>query len=176
MTVFCPKLPKRLENDPRHAAVMGILGRDPRGLGRQGRIEVPSVVLSQMAVTAIRRAWMSGFVVRGIEDAVRFLDNERRGIEIARRRASQAAGGRVSRLAFVTNDGSDRFYRGVESLLREHTPRLMVLLVNEDARTFSREIFSRGRLCRFVMVTHKDALSEVLIALADETPVDEAAG
>lgn len=158
------RLPKAIEADPVSGVVIEALVQDLVPLRKGSLVVVPRVGLTQGLVAALRKACVSGLLVRGLEDAGRVLNNEKRGLALAGVQSGSPA--RVSRLILVASDGSDRFFRRVEALLEEHTPRVMALVVDTDGVGLGRAVFPTGRLCRLIMVTHKNAVTDVLLALA----------
>jgi hypothetical protein len=103
-------------------------------------------------------------VIRGLEGAERALDAEERGL-----RAAQGAGRldvRISRLLLLADDGAERFYRHVETLLNRHGPRVLVVRLDADARALGELLFGPGRLARLLMIVHKEAVSAILLAMA----------
>jgi hypothetical protein len=77
-------------------------------------------------------------------------------------------GVRISRLLLLADDGADRFYRRVESLLRRHGPRVLALRLDLDAAALGGLLFGPGRRARLLLIEHKDAVCRVLLALAGE--------
>jgi hypothetical protein len=105
--------------------------------------------------------------VRGLETATKRLANENRGIGLADKKSGVTRGVRVSRLLVMSDDGAERFYRQVESLLRRHGPRLLALCLDVDAETLGTMIFGPGSRARLLMLDHKEAVSAFLLAVAD---------
>jgi hypothetical protein len=137
-----------------------------RLLWKEGEIEVTIATLSSELETALRGAHNAGQVVRGLESAERRLVLEEQGLRLADRKSSVQRGERVSRLLVLSDDGAERFYRKVESLLRRHGPRVLAVRLEVGAATLGELIFGQGRLARLLMLEHKEAVSAVLLALA----------
>lgn len=106
--------------------------------------------------------------MRGLEGAERALATEARGLARVDRRTGVERGGRVSRLLVLADDGSERFYRTVESLLRRHAPRVLALRLSVDEAALGRLLFGRDEVARLLLVEHKDAVSAVLLALGGQ--------
>lgn len=160
------RLPRLVEADPRGQQVIRLLSTQTRLLWQGGEWEVPVAALSEELSAALRSACRAGKVVQGLEDARRCLEDEQRGLRLADSQSGVQRGIRVSRLLVLSADGAERFYRSVESLLRMHGPRLLALRLDVDAATLGELVFGHGRSARLVMLEHKDAVSEVLLALA----------
>jgi len=123
-------------------------------------VTVPELALTESLAKALRAALARGQLQRGLEAAVASLEAERRGL--------LAAGGRVSRLCLVANDGAERFYRQVERCLTAHAPRLLGGLLDVDGATLGNFLYGRDTAVKLVLVDHKDAVSTVLRSLARE--------
>jgi hypothetical protein len=160
------RLPRLVELDPRGPQVLHMLTAHTRLLWKEGEIEVSIATLSSELETALRGAHNAGQVVRGLESAERRLVLEERGLRLADRKSSVQRGERVSRLLVLSDDGAERFYRKVESLLRRHGPRVLAVRLEVGAATLGELIFGQGRLARLLMIEHKEAVSAVLLALA----------
>lgn len=160
------RLPRLVESDPRGPQVLHMLTAHTRLLWKEGEIEVTVATLSAELQTALRGAHNAGQVVRGLESAERRLVLEERGLRLADRKSSVKRGERVSRLLVLSDDGAERFYRKVESLLRLYGPRVLAVRLEVGAATLGELIFGQGRLARLLMLEHKEAVSAVLLALA----------
>lgn len=119
--------------------------------------------------TALVSARQAGFVVRGLEAAERKLAEEERGLALvpAQERKADAAV-RISRLLLVTNDGSGRFYRNVESLLRRHGPRIHAIRLEIDEHELGEFLYGPDRVARLVLLEHKNAVAAFLLAVAGQ--------
>jgi hypothetical protein len=160
------RLPRLVESDPRGPQVLHMLTAHTRLLWKEGEIEVTIATLSSELETTLRGAYNAGQVVRGLESAERRLVLEERGLRLADRKSSVQRGERVSRLLVLSDDGAERFYRKVESLLRRHGPRVLAVRLEVGAATLGELIFGQGRLARLLMLEHKEAVSAVLLAMA----------
>jgi hypothetical protein len=145
-----------------------MLSVNTRLLWAEGEIEVAVARLSSELETALRNAYSAGQVVQGLESAERRLILEERGLLLADGKSSVQRGERVSRLLVLSDDGAERFYRKVESLLRRHGPRVLALRLEVDAATLGELIFGKGSLARLLMLEHKEAVSAVLLAMAGQ--------
>lgn len=166
MSAPVPRLPRLIESDPRIPQVLCMLSANTRLLWKEGEIEVPVARLSPELGTALRGAHYAGQVVQGLESAERRLLLEERGLRLADKKSSVQRGERVSRLLVMSDDGAERFYRKVESLLRRYGPRMLAVRLEVDAATLGELIFGKGRLARLLMLEHKEAVSAVLLAMA----------
>lgn len=159
-----PKLPKSIEEDGRSARVHAALARTRR-LWEGGELHTPIVRLSSALGRVIRSAHAAGRVTRGLELTEKKLAGEARGMERADRRSGAERGQRVSRLLLLASDGAERMYRRVETLSRRYPGRLLVLQLECDSGELGALLFGPGRSAKLLMLDHKDAVAEALLAL-----------
>jgi hypothetical protein len=136
---------------------------------------VPTARLDPDLAKTLRGAQRAGLAVRGLEKAEQRLAREEQGLLLADQQGGAQRGARVSRLLILSDDGAERFYRRVESLLSRHGPRVLALRLDAGASTLGEMLFGPGRMARLLMIEHKEAVSSVLLALAgqgDAGPVD----
>ena len=79
-----------------------------------------------------------------------------------------ARGVRISRVLFVANDGSAGFYRQVDNLVARHAGRLLAIRLELDAAGLGQVLYGPGRKAKAILVTHKDAVTATLLALAPQ--------
>jgi hypothetical protein len=103
-------------------------------------------------------------LLQGVEGAERALEREARGLSMADARSSSERGSRVSRLLVTSNDGTERFYRQVERLLRTQGARLLALRLDVNAQRLGSILGSADGLARALLVEHKASVAEVLLA------------
>jgi hypothetical protein len=161
------RLPKSLDDHPQLPALRTQLRSCSRKLWEGGAAQVPVVRWSEPLASALGNAQREGHLLQGIEQAERTLDREAHGLSIADSRSSTERGSRVSRLLVVSNDGTERFYRQVERLLRTQGPRLLALRLDADSRQLSTVMGDPGGLARALLVEHKTSVARVLLALCE---------
>lgn len=131
--------------------------------------EAACLVPGESVQDALVSANQAGFVVRGLEAAERRLAEEERGLALLpQQERSAAAGVRISRLLLVTKDGSERFYRNVEGLLRRHGPRLHAIRLEVDEHALGEMLYGPDRVTRLVLLEHKNAVAAFLLAVAGQ--------
>lgn len=169
------KLPRDLERDPQAASVQAGLQRNRKRLWEGGSLEVlwldsPEALLQGLSRVDFR------FLERGLENAAKFLEREQTGLAIARVRQGAPPAHRISRLVLISNDGSERFYRGVESLLLTHAERCIGIRLNVSAEELAQSAGREGEIMRFLLIADRGAVSQVLLSLAHSTKGTPAAG
>ena len=159
------RLPKLVEADPRAQDLLRILPAHARLLWPEGKIHVPMVAFSPALAEALRTAHRAGHLVRSLEGAERRLSAEDRGLGLVDQQSGVLRGARVSRLLVLADDGTERFYRQVEKLLRQQGPRVLALRLEVKAETLGQMLFGPGRRAVLLLLDHKEAVSAVLLAL-----------
>lgn len=166
MTAPSLRLPKAVESDPRAARIAARLASDPRPLWPGGTLRVATIPLDAGLADALRSARTANRVRRGLESIAGALDAEAHGLARVDRESGVARGARMSRLLLVTNDGAERFYRHVETLLTRHAARVQGLRLDASAAELGALLFGREAIARVVLLEHKDAVAAALLALA----------
>ena len=161
------RFPKALDDDPRLPELRARLGSRREQLWAGGALQVPVVSWSEPLASALASAQREGHVLQGVEQAERALDREAHGLSLADARSRTERGSRVSRLLLTSNDGTERFYRQVERLLRTQGQRLLALRLDADARQLSAVLGEPDGLARALLVEHKTSVARVLLALCE---------
>lgn len=123
----------------------------------------PLTPLLASTLSELRR---SRRLVRGLEAAEESLTAQALGV---RHLASphQPAARRVSRLLLVSTDGSTRFYRNIERLIRQSGETLEVVVLVCDEQELGTAVFGAENRVRAVLVDHKEAVTRVLAGLVE---------
>jgi hypothetical protein len=169
-------LPKSIASDPRAPQLLKALATPNRRLWSGGALKVPEAHLSDTLQEALLASHRAGRVVRSLEKAEILLAAEAHGQGLADRRSGTPRGIRISRLLVLADDGAERFYRQVESLLELHGPRVVAVCLTTDAEGLGRMLFGPGSAARLLMIEHKEAVGAVLLALAEQWTPSEAGG
>lgn len=172
MTDCMLRLPKTVESNPLGPGLHQYLDTHSHLLWSEGVIKVPSVRMTSELGDLLCRAKSNEQVVRGLENAQRKLVSEAKGLHLADQASGVTRGVRVSRLLILADDGAERFYRQVETLLRNHGGRLMAVRLDVDGMELSRLILGHDKIVRLLMLEHKDAVASMLLAIAGERTED----
>lgn len=160
------RLPRKVEEDPSAADLAGQLSARAELLWPGGERKIARIDVVRGLEAVLKRAFSAGQIVRGLENAERVLAAEDRGLKHADQKTGVVRGERVSRLLVLADDGAERFYRSVESLLRRHGPRVLALRLSTDERALGRLLFGPDQVVRLLLVEHKDAVAAFLISLS----------
>lgn len=164
------RFPKAFDDDPRGPVLHDRLRAGARRLWEGGVLQVPVVPWSAALAAALASAEAEGLLIQGIEQAERALEREARGLSMADARSATERGSRVSRLLLTSNDGTERFYRQVERLLRTQGARLLALRLDVDSALLSSVVGNPGGIARALLVEHKSGVASVLSALCEPAP------
>jgi hypothetical protein len=163
-----PRLPKRIQDEPGAARLAEEIAARSEPLWERGEWGACRVAFTPGLKTALRGAFATGRIVRGLEGAEKLLAAERRGLERVDQSTGVDRGGRISRLLVLSDDGSDRFYRNVEFVLRRNAPRVLALRLDVGEDALGGLLFGPDQVARLLLIQHKDAVSAVLLALATQ--------
>lgn len=160
------KLPKDLSSHERHDAVAELLVRDTALLWESGRSQVASVTLTKRLTDVLRGALHTGTAAQGLELITEKLASEQKGLDAAASKAPEnPQQPRVSRLLFLANDGSTRFYRDADGLLHRYPQRLLACRLDLTGEALGQALFGSPKLVRSVLVHDKKVVSRALLAL-----------
>ncbi|MFA4916886.1 MAG: hypothetical protein WC560_09480 [Syntrophales bacterium] len=162
------RLPKSIECDPQAPQLLHNLTTHTRLLWRESEIMVPVASMTLELAEALRNTYSSGQVVRSLENAERTLAVEERGLQMADRQIGVPRGLRVSRLLLFTNDGAERFYRNIDTLMHRYEPRVLAVCLEIDEKGLGELLFGPHQVARLLMVVHKQAVGSVLLTMAGQ--------
>ena len=161
------RLPKIVEADAREPELLRSLTANARLLWPGGKIRVPMIAFNPALAEVLRIADRAGQLVRSLEGAERKLAAESRGLNLVDKKSGVIRGERVSRLLVLADNGTERFYRQVEKLLRQHGPRLLALRLDLNGESLGQMVFNPGQRVLLLLLDHKEAVSAMLLALAE---------
>ena len=160
------KLPKDLPSGPKHDAVLKLLTADTRPVWENGRIAVPHLNFTPKLGTELRWAAHVGFGTQGLEQIEKELSREEKGLALlAEKTGVDQQPTRISRVLFMTSDGSERFYRDCDSLLSRFPTRLLGCRLDITGDAFGAAIFNEPKLVRALLINDKKAVAKVLLSL-----------
>lgn len=160
------KLPKDVVADPRHDEVVNRLTWHPSALWEGGRYEVATLQMTEALSGTLRGALAAGHACQGLELATDKLANEQRGLDAASQKAPEnPQNARVSRILFLANDGSARFYRDVDALLVRYSQRLLACKLELTGEELGNALRGGSKLVRSVLVHDKKFGAQALLAL-----------
>jgi hypothetical protein len=161
-------LPKQVETDERYEQLQSFLTQNSEKLWSGSSVLVPVAAFSDPVKAVLALARDKDRLSRGIESIERVLDNEAHGIALVDKKTGEKRVQRISRMLVMSNDGVERFYRKVESLLRQHGQRVMALRVSADAKQLGAAVFGPEKAVKLFLVEHKEDVAAILLALADQ--------
>jgi hypothetical protein len=156
------RFPRQLEADHTAETIRKVLMVRTVKLWPGGDLDVAKITMDEPLKTVLRMARLKGQISFGFETIFDLLESERKGIVNVRERDGAPYGDRISRLLLFSNDGAERFYRHIESLLRAHAPRLLGCLLDIDGIALGGALTGKEIRIKLLMADHKDAVSEIL--------------
>ncbi len=158
-------LPKILEGTPEGAKIAGILHSNLRPVTPGSGYNLPLFQFSSHIIEALFSARRRGSLIRGMEAAEKILDAERTGILSADMKTGSRRTERISRLIVAANDGSHRFYRQIKRVIERNKPRVMAIELDVTSFELGEALFGPGKRALFLLVSHKDAVINLLKSL-----------
>ncbi|MBN1904364.1 MAG: hypothetical protein JW927_04635 [Deltaproteobacteria bacterium] len=158
-------LPKALETGEEGEAVHMILNSHLNPVKPGSDFILPTFGLSQAILNALYSARRTNRLIQGLEEADKKLEAERAGIVQADNKTGASRNERISRLAVIANDGSERYYREVKKLVKKNFPRMLALYIDATSYELGERLFGPGKRALFLLVNHKDAVINLLKSL-----------
>lgn len=160
------KLPKDVVADPRHDAVTQLLTTHAGLLWEGGRHEVATLPMNAALAAELRGALLEGLACQGLELIASKLAGEQKGLDALRAKAPDSPqNARASRILFIANDGSKRFYRDCDGLLARYPQRLLACRLDVSGEELGEAVVGDSKLVRSVLVTDKTVAARALLAL-----------
>ena len=160
------KLPKDVVSDPRHEAVAKLLEGGAKPLWENGRVDAPHLVSTPALGAILRESLAAGQAVQGLELIADKLAAEQRGLDALKEKVPESPqNARASRILFIANDGSTRFYRDADALLMRYERRLLACRLDLAGEALGEAIFGQPRIVRAVLVIDKKLAARTLFAL-----------
>jgi hypothetical protein len=160
------KLPKDLVADPRHDVVSSLLTANAGLLWEGSRNPVATLPMTAALVAELRGALAIGLAFQGLELITEKLASEQKGLDALKQEAPYSPqNARASRLLFVADDGSTRFYRDVDTLLTRYQRRLIACRLEVPGETLGEALLGGAKLVRSVLLVDKRVVARALLAL-----------
>jgi len=159
------RLPKELEATPEGEEIWNRLFSETTGLWSGSSNQVPVVAVHQRLHEALFYARTAGHVLRSYEQIALELKRGKRGLESLQKKTGQAASNRVSRMVFVTRDGSDRLYRRCGELLDRYGNLILLCQLDILSDELGGILYGKPENVKVIMITHKRSIIHVLRSL-----------
>ena len=166
-TAYVLKMPRIIESDPLCDSIEQLLAKNQRPLWRRGTLSVPHLPLSPSLVKALHNAKNIHQIERGLEGIEKILANESKGLDALRKKQGTPNANRISRLLIVSSDGSERFYRQCESILAQHSDRVLGIWIGASAENFTKDMFGAEKISKALLVSDRDSVADVLYSLVE---------
>jgi hypothetical protein len=160
------RLPRELEADGTTETIRQALGVRMVQLWPGGNLSIPMITMGDPLKKVLQRASLSGKVRLGLEGISDILKKEQKGIANLREGRGLPMVDRVSRLLLISNDGAQRFYRHIEHLLQDHSPRLFGCMLNMDGNAVGKLITGKETQIKVIMAENKGVVAEIFRAIA----------
>ena len=152
------KLPKEVVADPRHDGVVSLLATHAVPLWEGGKNQVPALPMTEALGAELRAALSAGHACQGLELIIDKLAGEQKGLDALRDKAPESPqNARASRVLFLANDGSTRFYRDADALLSRYAQRVLGCRLEIAGEALGTALLGTPRMVRSVLVVDRKA-------------------
>lgn len=162
------RLPKELESHPKFSVIEETLLNELHPLWEKSVVFIPHIGLSEKIEKKIIQLESYRKFEKGIETIEKFLIREKNGIKATLEKTKTTSQRRISRLLLITNDGTERFYRMCDALMRHHEDRLLCIQLKCSSSELSEKLFQNSeKKVKALLITDKAAVSDFLISIID---------
>jgi len=165
--------PRKHQSPQEEEALRTALYARTQKIRPEGELVVPLLTVNSALTQALITAERRGHLRIGLDAAEEKLVRERHGLLKMEKEQGLFVGKRISRLILVANDGTERFYRSVEWLAKDHKSRLLVCRLDIPGSEIGRILFGEERNIKLLLIDHKDTVSLVFQTLIPEEKAGE---
>jgi hypothetical protein len=171
------RLPRKYLSEEVIRDLEPLLKRESKKLWEGGSAEVPHVPLGDELASRLNEARRCRQLRGGLESIEVLIQKENAGL--ARMKPQQGteraeSGETVSRLLILSCDGSERFYRHAESLLKRFGGRVAALRLNVPGSLLGKMFFGPDKEVKALLVTKIDLVGRVLEGVLADSRSPEA--
>ena len=159
------RLPRSLESDPQ---LQTFLARHTSPLQPESSLSVPTIALHKDLQEALAFARRCGRVRGGLESIEIQMQKEAAGLAKVAAKGTPNQPSGASRILFVSNDGSPRFYRSTQSLVAKHSPRLYLIKLDLSSEQMGKQFFGPEAKVKAMLVSEKDFVIKCFQALQEK--------
>ncbi len=152
------KLPKGTLKNPRCADIEALFTKSQRLLRPQGLSQASFWKLDRALTKALKSSTLQLNLLQGLEQIDSFLAKEAKGLQLVQKKSNQAEVHRLSRLLLLANDGSERFYHDVDSLLQIHKSRIWAVVIAAPSDVLGSLTTARGSPVKAMLISDRKAL------------------
>jgi hypothetical protein len=151
--------PRKLQAQNEEEAIRSTIYSRTKKIRTESDLEIPFLTINSALTQALRTAERRGHLSIGLDNAEENLRKEQQGILMMEKKQGLLIGKRISRLILLANDGTERFYRNVERLAKEHRSRLLVCRLDIPGSEIGRILFGEERNIKLLLIAHKDSVT-----------------
>jgi hypothetical protein len=160
------KLPKDVVADPHHDALVTLLSARSARLWENGRNQVATVPMTRALAAELCAALVEGHACQGLELSAERLRSEQEGLDALSKKApGSPQNARASRVLFLANDGSTRFYGDSDALLSKYQQRMLGCRLAVAGKEPGNALLGAPRMVHSVLVVDKKVAAKALLAL-----------
>ena len=161
------KLPKNIMTHPNVKIIETLFTSNLKLLYPEGRRKVPQWSFDDNVRRALKGVYDSKNLVQGLEAIGDHLDKELKGLKALTKQPGQTQNDRLSRLIILSNDGSERFYHNVDSILNRHLGRAMACIVDATAEQLGDAFTKKANPAKALLIDERKALESFLATIVE---------
>lgn len=159
------KWPRSLDGKPEIAELEKVFAEGCRPLWKEGTFRVAHPKIGKAFKDLMPFLLARKQLDRGLETISSLLASEKKGQDALLKKQNGTPAYRVSRLLVIGDSGSERFNRQCEKLLVEHSDRVLGICLDKSSSEIMGSLFGEDALAKVLLVSHKDAVAQALLAL-----------
>lgn len=145
------RLPKVIRDHKKHDEIRCLITENSAKLWQGGEVLVPTISFSSGLNSGLQLARGLKAITLGMDSIKKYFSS----------RLQDAEGDSWLYLLVITNGGSERFYRQVESLIRKNSS-ILCLKVDIEPIDLGQKLFKKDKAIKSLLVNDPQAMAKVL--------------
>lgn len=130
-----------------------------------GELYVPSIAFSTEVKNSLQLARRSGQLQGGLENIEEIIEREEAGLKLNQKRENKNSNERISRILFMSQDGSERFYKHCEAFLTKYKKRILGCRLEASAEEIGKAFFGENAQVKAMILMNKNFVAHTLLAM-----------
>ena len=126
---------------------------------------LPRFKLFSKMRSALTMADNNQALIRGLTEVKNYLLKEQTGLEQLAQKDPKSFPVRISRVMFISNDGSNRFNNHVETLINQCSPRLSAIVLDHESSELHQLIYGKTGLLKAFLACQKNPVNLIIRSL-----------
>jgi hypothetical protein len=154
-----------------HTALRACLIQYAQPFNKDTGLHLPRFKLFPRLHSALIMADKDRAIIRGLTEIKTLLQHEQNGLERLSKIDPNSFPVRISRLLFISNDGSNRFNNHVETIISQCLPRLSAVMLDHDSNELHQLLYGKTGLLKAFLAYQKNPVNLIIRSLHHLTDV-----